>query len=178
MHAKDFLHNLHKMHPGCMEDACLCVDDNHVIFLWKLTRIKGSFFSKLFSLVLKISHHVLPQDVVFITVPLKTMIVAFLFYWSFNLFVCFHSILSYIIGIVWLCALSDRAFNGRVYFSENALLPGLVEAEFKNHRLASELFGKLSTLPEGDMRYCFKVAILKMYTDLSAICMGKVNTRI
>jgi len=49
--------------------------------------------------------------------------------------------------------LSDRAFNGRVYFSENALLPGLVEAEYKNHRLASELFGKLSTLPEGDMRY-------------------------
>jgi len=47
--------------------------------------------------------------------------------------------------------LSDRAFNGRVYFSENALLPGLVEAEYKNHRLASELFGKLSTLPEGDM---------------------------
>ncbi|KAL9974545.1 hypothetical protein ACROYT_G011593 [Oculina patagonica] len=47
--------------------------------------------------------------------------------------------------------MSDRAFNGRVYFSENALLPGLVEAEFKNHRLASELFGKLSTVPEGDM---------------------------
>lgn len=70
-------------------------------------------------------------------------------------FLCFHSILSYFIGIVWLCALSDRAFNGRVYFSENALLPGLVEAEFKNHRLASELFGKLSTVPEGDMRYAF-----------------------
>ena len=52
-----------------------------------------------------------------------------------------------------MCALSDRTFNGRVYFSENALLPGLVEAEFKNHRLASELFGKLSTLPEGDIRY-------------------------
>lgn len=60
-------------------------------------------------------------------------------------------ILGYIVGIIWLCALSDRAFNGRVYFSENALLPGLVEAEFKNHRLASELFGKLSTLPEGEM---------------------------
>ncbi|XP_027037260.1 glycosylphosphatidylinositol anchor attachment 1 protein-like isoform X1 [Pocillopora damicornis] len=60
-------------------------------------------------------------------------------------------VLSYIIGIIWLCALSDRTFNGRVYFSENALLPGLVEAEFKNHRLASELFGKLSTLPEGDI---------------------------
>ena len=65
----------------------------------------------------------------------------------------FSSVLSYIIGIIWLCALSDRTFNGRVYFSENALLPGLVEAEFKNHRLASELFGKLSTLPEGDIRY-------------------------
>ena len=69
---------------------------------------------------------------------------------------CFHSILSYIIGIVWLCALSDRTFNGRVYFSEIALLPGLVEAEYKNHRLASELYGKLSTLPEGNMRYSFK----------------------
>lgn len=60
-------------------------------------------------------------------------------------------VLSYIIGIIWLCALSDRTFNGRVYFSENALLPGLVEAEFKNHRFASELFGKLSTLPKGDI---------------------------
>jgi len=63
--------------------------------------------------------------------------------------------------------------NGRVYFSENALLPGLVEAEYKNHRLASELYGKLSTLPEGDMRYCFKVAILKMCANLVAFCMGE-----
>ena len=67
--------------------------------------------------------------------------------------VLFYSVLSYIAGIIWLCALSDRTFNGRVYFSENALLPGLVEAEFKNHRLASELFGKFSTVPEGDLRF-------------------------
>ena len=80
-----------------------------------------------------------------------------------DLSVFFRSILSYIIGIIWLCALSDRAFNGRVYFSENALLPGLVEAEYKNHRLASELFGKLSTVPEGDMRYFLS-------------CINEINT--
>ena len=71
------------------------------------------------------------------------------------LMVFFYSILSYLAGIIWLCALSDRAFNDRVYFSENALLPGLVEAEFKSHRLASELFKKLSTLPEANMRFVY-----------------------
>ncbi|XP_067052585.1 glycosylphosphatidylinositol anchor attachment 1 protein-like isoform X1 [Acropora muricata] len=60
-------------------------------------------------------------------------------------------LLSYVAGVVWLCLLSDRSFNGRTYFSENALLPGLVEGEFKNHRFASDFFGKLSTVPEGEL---------------------------
>ena len=60
--------------------------------------------------------------------------------------------LSYVAGIVWLCVLSDRSMNGRTYFSENALLPGLVKAEFGKHKLASELFRKFSTVAEGDLR--------------------------
>lgn len=61
--------------------------------------------------------------------------------------------LSYVAGIVWLCVLSDRSMNGRTYFSENALLPGLVEAEFGKHKLASELFRKFSMVAEGDLSF-------------------------
>ena len=72
---------------------------------------------------------------------------------SCNLVFFPNSLLSYVAGVVWLCLLSDRSFNGRTYFSENALLPGLVEGEFKNHRFASDFFGKLSTVPEGELRF-------------------------
>ena len=52
---------------------------------------------------------------------------------------------------MWFCALSDRSFNARTYFSENALLPGLVETEYKNHKLASSLYTEMESFPQ---RYC------------------------
>ncbi|KAK7114135.1 glycosylphosphatidylinositol anchor attachment 1 protein-like isoform X2 [Littorina saxatilis] len=39
------------------------------------------------------------------------------------------SILLYIVGLVWFLALAYRPLNAGTYFSENALLPGLVESD-------------------------------------------------
>ncbi|XP_077983005.1 GPI-anchor transamidase component GPAA1-like [Glandiceps talaboti] len=41
-------------------------------------------------------------------------------------------VICYIAGIVWMCALAYKPLNAGTYFSENALLPGLVEREFYN----------------------------------------------
>ena len=38
--------------------------------------------------------------------------------------------LSFIIGITWFCLLASDVFNNKTYFSENALLPGLVDRKF------------------------------------------------
>uniref|UniRef100_A0ABM0LWL3 Glycosylphosphatidylinositol anchor attachment 1 protein-like n=1 Tax=Saccoglossus kowalevskii TaxID=10224 RepID=A0ABM0LWL3_SACKO len=48
-----------------------------------------------------------------------------LFYWFPS-----FSVLCYVIGIVWMLALAYKPLNAGTYFSENALLPGLVEREF------------------------------------------------
>ncbi|XP_015921772.1 glycosylphosphatidylinositol anchor attachment 1 protein [Parasteatoda tepidariorum] len=53
--------------------------------------------------------------------------------------------LSFIIGIVWFCLLASDVFNNKTYFSENALLPGLVVREF-NPR--SSLSRRLDALNE------------------------------
>lgn len=39
-------------------------------------------------------------------------------------------VLCYVAGVIWFLALAYQPFNARTYFSENALLPGLVENEF------------------------------------------------
>ncbi|XP_076469797.1 GPI-anchor transamidase component GPAA1-like [Babylonia areolata] len=39
------------------------------------------------------------------------------------------SVLFYIVGVVWFLALAHRPLNAGTYFSENALLPGLVESD-------------------------------------------------
>ena len=90
----------------------------------------------------------------------RVQVESFFFFLSKKSVFCLHAIsffsnswLSYVAGVVWLCLLSDRSFNARTYFSENALLPGLVEGEFKNHRFASDFFRKLSTVPEGELRF-------------------------
>ena len=54
--------------------------------------------------------------------------------------------MSYIVGIVWFCALADPALNAKTYFSENALLPGLVETEYNNHAIASRYYRELISL--------------------------------
>lgn len=39
-------------------------------------------------------------------------------------------VLSYVAGIIWFCLLASDTFNNKTYFSENALLPGLVDRKF------------------------------------------------
>ncbi|XP_070574447.1 glycosylphosphatidylinositol anchor attachment 1 protein-like [Ptychodera flava] len=48
------------------------------------------------------------------------------------------SVLCYLAGIVWMLALAYKPLNAGTYFSENALLPGLVERQFYSDQDASE----------------------------------------
>lgn len=45
-------------------------------------------------------------------------------------------VLLYIGGVAWFCALAYPPFNQETYFSENALLPGLVQTEFHEEKFA------------------------------------------
>ncbi|XP_013790376.1 glycosylphosphatidylinositol anchor attachment 1 protein-like [Limulus polyphemus] len=51
--------------------------------------------------------------------------------------------LSYVVGIVWFCLLAWEPYNNRTYFSENALLPGLVQREFSPGHETSRFFQSL-----------------------------------
>lgn len=55
------------------------------------------------------------------------------------------SILCYIGGIIWFCLLSDPRFNAGTYFSENALLTGVVENEFSSFYNPSQLKAELKS---------------------------------
>jgi len=42
----------------------------------------------------------------------------------------------YVISILWMIALANRQLNSDTYFSENALLPGLVNCHYREESLA------------------------------------------
>lgn len=52
-------------------------------------------------------------------------------------------ILLYIGGIVWFAVLAYPPLNLNTYFSENALLPGLVKSEFRDVRSATQFHDEL-----------------------------------
>lgn len=54
--------------------------------------------------------------------------------------VCF---LCYVGALVWFVLLGHREFNNETYFSENALLPGLVTNEFNAEKSASQYYNEL-----------------------------------
>lgn len=45
-------------------------------------------------------------------------------------------VLLYFIGVIWFCTLAYPPMNASTYFSENALLPGLVKSQFREDREA------------------------------------------
>lgn len=51
--------------------------------------------------------------------------------------------LLYISGILWFCSLAYPPLNAETYFSENALLPGLVHSEFRDDRSARDFYFEL-----------------------------------
>jgi len=60
----------------------------------------------------------------------------------YNRLIC---VLLYFIGIIWFCCLAHPQLNNGTYFSENALLPGLVysEMKLKSSNLANSLFDEM-----------------------------------
>ncbi|KAJ9593199.1 hypothetical protein L9F63_015244, partial [Diploptera punctata] len=73
-----------------------------------------------------------------------------------QLLVTYHNklcILLYVGGVAWFLILAHDNFNAGTYFSENALLPGLVKGEFDKEALAktyqSELLDEAARYPDG-----------------------------
>lgn len=56
---------------------------------------------------------------------------------SMSKYQSFIYILLYLTSIVWLCALPHPNLSNKTYFSENALLPGLVKSEFTDSHSAN-----------------------------------------
>ncbi|XP_071447710.1 glycosylphosphatidylinositol anchor attachment 1 protein [Hetaerina americana] len=52
-------------------------------------------------------------------------------------------VLSYISGVIWFMLLANGLFNAGTYFSENALLPGLVKGEFDEHGSAKNFYTEI-----------------------------------
>lgn len=52
--------------------------------------------------------------------------------------------LSYIVGVLWFASLAHDNFNAGTYFSENALLPGLVKGDYEERLVAREYLKELS----------------------------------
>eukprot|EP00058_Branchiostoma_floridae_P027032 XP_002612523.1 hypothetical protein BRAFLDRAFT_120979 [Branchiostoma floridae] len=55
---------------------------------------------------------------------------------KYNSPLCF---IAYVVGVVWFLALAYKPFNHKTYFSENALLPGLVEGKFRSDNIATRI---------------------------------------
>lgn len=53
------------------------------------------------------------------------------------------TILMYVGGVIWFCLLAYTPLNAGTYFSENALLPGLVKSEFRDESSAKQYFDEL-----------------------------------
>ncbi|XP_069676493.1 glycosylphosphatidylinositol anchor attachment 1 protein [Periplaneta americana] len=73
-----------------------------------------------------------------------------------QLLVAYHNklcVLLYIGGVTWFIILAHDNFNAGTYFSENALLPGLVKGEFDKDAAAkqyqSELLDEAARYPDG-----------------------------
>ncbi|XP_050356076.1 glycosylphosphatidylinositol anchor attachment 1 protein [Nymphalis io] len=49
----------------------------------------------------------------------------------------------YVAAVAWFFTLAHREFNNETYFSENALLPGLVTNEFNGEQSANQFFNEL-----------------------------------
>lgn len=52
-------------------------------------------------------------------------------------------VLLYVGGIGWFCSLAYTPMNAGTYFSENALLPGLVKSEFREDSIARTYHSEL-----------------------------------
>ncbi|KAJ8964724.1 hypothetical protein NQ317_009211 [Molorchus minor] len=53
-------------------------------------------------------------------------------------------VLLYLGGIIWFCSIAHPAINSKTYFSENALLPGLVKSHFYGDEMISMFYNELS----------------------------------
>jgi len=58
--------------------------------------------------------------------------------------------LSYFAGLIFIFVLPHPLYNNKTYFSENALLPGLVTGEFNEDRTAERFY---EDLKEENARY-------------------------
>uniref|UniRef100_A0A2P2HZ56 GPI-anchor transamidase component GPAA1 n=1 Tax=Hirondellea gigas TaxID=1518452 RepID=A0A2P2HZ56_9CRUS len=66
--------------------------------------------------------------------------------WLSNMLMAHHKLLAtlfYVVGTCWFLALAHNSMNHGTYFSENALLPGLVQGEFMGESRANRFLQEL-----------------------------------
>ena len=62
-------------------------------------------------------------------------------------------LLLYVAGITWFLALAYNPFNHGTYFSENALLPGLVQGDFHGDSKARNYLASLNAEAERNRQF-------------------------
>lgn len=82
-------------------------------------------------------------------------------------------IFTFFVGIIWFCLLASDVFNNKTYFSENALLPGLVDRKFNSGSSVKRLLDSLveeaknhrSVLPSAWIQGHFRQMGLDVYEN-------------
>jgi len=77
------------------------------------------------------------------------------------------AVLSYAVGVVWMLALPHHELSARNYFSENQLLPGLVDTYFPMSQYTRNMFRTLQTTRREGGREAVKNLLLKEFFKLS-----------
>lgn len=66
--------------------------------------------------------------------------------------VSYSSVLSFIGGIVWMGLLAHIELNERNYFSENQLLPGMVQTYYSSTHSLNTILQELKTICKNDIQ--------------------------
>lgn len=86
--------------------------------------------------------------------------------------VCF---LCYVGALVWFVLLGHREFNNETYFSENALLPGLVTNEFNAEQTANQYFNELHSELQVRNELNFSNVSIRKYRSLVNVLFDKLQ---
>lgn len=74
-------------------------------------------------------------------------------------------ILGYIGGLIWLLSLAYPSMNNKTYFSENALLSGMVDTNYNSHHTAKALKGEVEN-PSENYREDFPAWLMDKMTSI------------
>lgn len=80
--------------------------------------------------------------------------------------VSYSSVLSFIGGIVWMGLLAHIELNERNYFSENQLLPGMVQTYYSSTHSLNTILQELKTICKNDIQNRWKQFLIRFQLSL------------